>query len=47
MQLQKINTKGEKSYMADFGLNLAMWILGIAGEHDADGWLSSILDLLQ
>jgi hypothetical protein len=32
--------------MANFGLNLAKWILGLAGEHDADGWLSAILDLL-
>lgn len=32
--------------MANFGLNFAMWILGLAGEHDADEWLSAILGLL-
>ena len=32
--------------MANFGLNLAKWILGLADEHDADGWLQAILDLL-
>ena len=29
--------------MASFGLNLALWILGIAGESDADGVLKTIL----
>ena len=32
--------------MANFGLNLALWILGLADEHDADGWLQAILELL-
>ena len=29
--------------MANFGLNLALWILGVAGENDADGVLNAIL----
>ena len=42
-----INKRKERMiFMANFGLNFAMWILGLAGEHDADGWLQSILDLL-
>ena len=42
-----INKRKERMiFMANFGLNVAMWILGLAGEHDADGWLQSILDLL-
>lgn len=42
-----INKRKEQTIiMANFGLNFAMWILGLAGEHDADEWLSAILDLL-
>ena len=33
--------------MANFGLNLALWILGLADEHDADGWLQAILELVK
>lgn len=33
--------------MANYGLKAALWILEMAGEHDADGVLSWILDLLQ
>ena len=29
--------------MANFGLNLALWILGLAGENDADEVLNAIL----
>jgi len=29
--------------MANFGLNLALWILGLAGENDADEVLKTIL----
>ena len=29
--------------MVHFGLNLTLWILGLAGEHDADGVLNTIL----
>ena len=29
--------------MATFGLNLALWILGLAGENDADEVLKTIL----
>ena len=32
--------------MAKFGTNLALWILGLADEHDADGVLNWILGLL-
>lgn len=32
--------------MANYGLKTALWILGLAGEHDADGILSWILNLL-
>ena len=31
--------------MVNFGLNLVLWILGLAGEHDADSvlqWLSGL-----
>ena len=42
-----INKRKERMiFMANFGLNVAMWILGLAGEHDADGWLQAILDLM-
>ena len=42
-----INKRKEQTIiMANFGLNFAMWILGLAGEHDADEWLNAILDLL-
>ena len=42
-----INKRKEQTIiMANFGLNFAMWILGLAGEHDADEWLTAILDLL-
>ena len=32
--------------MANYGLNLALWILGLAGEHDADDILNRILGML-
>ena len=33
-----INKRKEQTIiMANFGLNFAMWILGLAGEHDAQG----------
>lgn len=31
--------------MVNFSLNLAKWILGLAGEHDADGVLNAIIGL--
>ena len=33
--------------MANFGLRMALWILGLAGENDADGVLQTILDAIQ
>jgi hypothetical protein len=32
--------------MIDAGLNFAKWILSLAGEHDADGVLNTILQML-
>ena len=31
--------------MVNVGLNFVLWILGLAGEHDADGVLNAILGL--
>ena len=42
-----LNLLRGKTIMANYGLKAALWILGLAGEHDADGVLSWILDLLQ
>lgn len=46
--MRSLNNKRKEQMivMANFGLNLAKWILGLAGENDADGWLQAILDLL-
>ena len=41
-----LNLLRGKFIMANYGLKAALWILGLAGEHDADGVLNWILGLL-
>ena len=41
-----LNLLRGKTIMANYGLKAALWILGLAGEHDADGVLNWILGLL-